>query len=84
MAISLGTSQRIQRPTGRRTDKQAASKLRRLRLNQGLSPEQLAAHVGLSGKAIRLIEEGRVIPTPRSMFALAHYFELEVTDLWRL
>lgn len=83
MPTTLERTERITRLPARRSDKQAATKLRRLRLNKGLSPEQLGAFVGVSGQTIRNIEAGRVVPNPRTMFALAEFFELEVTDLWR-
>lgn len=82
MRTTLERTQPIHRLPGRGFDRQAASQIRRLRLNQGLSPEQLGAFVGLSGKTIRNIEAGRVTPTPRSMFALARFYEKDVTDLW--
>lgn len=54
-----------------------------MRINRGLSPEQLGQRVGVSGRTIRRIEEG-AIPTVRTMFLIAQEFDLEVTDLWRL
>lgn len=58
--------------------------LRRLRLNTGLSPEQLGARVGVSGDTIRRLEAGvgPRHPHPRTMFLLAEAFEMQVTDLW--
>lgn len=50
-------------------------------MNLGLSPEQLGAKVGISGRTIRRIEEGKR-PTVRTMYLLAQEFECEVTDLW--
>jgi DNA-binding XRE family transcriptional regulator len=55
-----------------------------LRLNAGLSPEQLGHQVGISGDTIRRIEAGigPRHPHPRTMFLLAEAFELGVTDIW--
>lgn len=58
-----------------------ARQLKELRINRGLSPEQLGHKVGISGRTIRRIEEGNR-PTARVMFALAQEFECEVVDLW--
>lgn len=62
----------------------AGRKLRSRRLNQGLSPEQLGDRLGISGRTIRRVEAGQMVPTPRTMFALAEWAEQEVVDLWRL
>ena len=58
--------------------------LRALRLNVGLSPEQLGAQVGVSGDTIRRIEAGigPRCPHPRTMFLIAQAFETSVTDIW--
>jgi transcriptional regulator with XRE-family HTH domain len=65
--------------------KEAGQELRQLRLNRGLSPEQLAHQLSptekVSGRTIRRIEEGKR-PTVRTMFNLAQFFDCEVTDLW--
>lgn len=58
-------------------------KLKELRINRGLSPEQLGGKLGISGRTIRRVEEGKR-PTVRTMFALAREFDCEVTDLWPL
>jgi transcriptional regulator with XRE-family HTH domain len=54
-----------------------------MRVNKGLSPEALGNRVGVSGRTIRRIEEGKR-PTVRTMFLLAQEFECEVVDLWPL
>jgi transcriptional regulator with XRE-family HTH domain len=54
-----------------------------LRLNRGLSPAELAGLTGVSAETIRLAEKGH-IPSPRVMFALADFFEVEVLDVWPL
>jgi transcriptional regulator with XRE-family HTH domain len=64
--------------------KAPGERIRDLRLNVGLSPEQLGDQVGVSGDTIRRIERGigPRCPHPRTMFLLAEAFELGVTDIW--
>lgn len=52
-----------------------------LRLAAGMSPNDLAARSGLSGKTVRLAEKG-FIPGPRAQFALAGVFDRGPLDLW--
>jgi DNA-binding XRE family transcriptional regulator len=59
----------------------SALKLRMLRLNAGLSPEELGAEVELSGMTIRRLEAGTK-PTVATAYKLAQYFEQPVTDMW--
>lgn len=54
-----------------------------MRLNEGHTPESLGYVIDISGRTIRRIEEG-ARPTVRTMFALASYFGIEVTDLWAI
>lgn len=56
-------------------------RLQSLRINLGLSPNQLALRAGVSGNTIRLAEDGYV-PTPRVQFAIAEVFDLQPLDLW--
>ena len=58
-------------------------KLRALRLNEGLSPNELASQAGVSGPTVRLAEKGHV-PSPRVQFSIAQVFDLEPLDLWPL
>lgn len=59
-------------------------KLRELRLNAGMSPNELAYAAGLrTGKTVRLAEDGH-IPLPRTQFAIAEVFELLPLDIWPL
>jgi DNA-binding XRE family transcriptional regulator len=51
------------------------------RLNAGYTPEGLGHEINISGRTIRRIEDG-ARPTVRTMFALAHFFDMEVTELW--
>lgn len=66
-----------------RSTTQTASRLKELRINRGLSPEQLGARVGVSGMTIRRVEGGKH-PTVRTMFLLAQEFDCKVVDLWPL
>lgn len=63
--------------TRRRPNRQ----LQALRINAGLSPNDLGREVGVSGKTVRMAEAG-FIPGPRIQFLLATYFEQQPTDLW--
>lgn len=56
-------------------------KLKELRVNAGMSPNDLAFRVGVSGKTIRMAEAGW-IPSPRTQFQIAAAFELLPLDLW--
>lgn len=58
-------------------------KLATLRLNSGLSPNQLAFRAEVSGPTVRLAEKGHV-PSPRVQFQIAEVFGLEPLDLWPL
>lgn len=64
------------------SSKVVGRQLKELRLNAGLSPEQLGARVGVSGMTIRRVERGQCQPTPRTMFLIAQEFGLRPTDLW--
>jgi transcriptional regulator with XRE-family HTH domain len=55
--------------------------LQELRLNEGLSPNDLAYRAGVSGNAIRAAEAG-FLPTPRVQFAIARVFGLTPLALW--
>jgi DNA-binding XRE family transcriptional regulator len=58
-------------------------RLQELRINAGLSPNDLAYRAGVSGKTVRLAEAGYV-PSPRVQYAIARIFELQPLDLWPL
>ena len=60
----------------------AGARVRRLRIESGLSPEQLGDIVGLAGQTIRRIEEKGTIPIPNTAFRIAAYFGLRPTDIW--
>lgn len=58
-------------------------KLIALRVNAGLSPNQLAAAIHVSGPTIRLAERGHT-PEPYVQFAIAEYFALQPLDIFPL
>lgn len=58
-------------------------KLQGLRINAGLSPNDLAYRAGVSGNTVRMAEAG-FVPSPRVQFAIARVFELSPLDLWPL
>jgi DNA-binding XRE family transcriptional regulator len=47
-----------------------------------MSPNELGAEAKVSGKTIRDAEEGRVIPLPRTQFAIAQALGKKPTDIW--
>ena len=57
--------------------------LQALRINEGLSPNDLAYRAGLSGNTIRLAEAG-FRPMPRTQFAIARVFQKLPLDIWPL
>jgi DNA-binding XRE family transcriptional regulator len=57
--------------------------LQSLRINEGLSPNDLAYRAGISGNTVRLAEAG-FRPTPRVQFAIARVFEQLPLDIWPL
>lgn len=67
--------------TRRSPHRQPHLKLKALRTNAGMTPNDLAYRAGVSGKTIRMVEAG-FIPTPRTQFQIAAVFQLQATDLW--
>lgn len=57
--------------------------LQTLRINEGLSPNDLAYRAGVSGNTIRLAEAG-FRPSPRVQFAVAQVFKMLPLDIWPL
>ena len=57
--------------------------LQELRINEGMSPNDLALRAGVSGNTVRLAEAGYV-PGPRVQFAISRVFGLLPLDLWPL
>jgi DNA-binding XRE family transcriptional regulator len=58
-------------------------KLKELRINAGLSPNDLAYKAKVTGKTVRMVEAG-FVPTPRVQFQVAAVFGLKPLDLWPL
>lgn len=56
-------------------------RLTELRLNEGLSPNELGHRAGVSGQTIRMAEAGYT-PSPGIQFAIARVFSLLPLDLW--
>jgi DNA-binding XRE family transcriptional regulator len=54
-----------------------------MRIQAGMSPNDLALRAGVTGKTVRLAEAGHV-PSPRVQFQIAAVFGLLPLDLWRL
>lgn len=52
-----------------------------LRVNDGLSREQLAYRANVGRETVRLAESG-FLPSPRVQFAIAEVFGLRPLDLW--
>lgn len=52
-----------------------------LRINAGLSREDMALRTGLGRETIRLAESG-FVPTPRVQFTIAKSFGMLPLDLW--
>lgn len=71
----MGEKRKQLRPPNRR--------LQGLRLNAGLSPNDLAYRAGVSGPTIRLAERGH-LPGPRIQYAIARVFDLDPLDIWPL
>ena len=64
-----------------RKPRRTNTKLIALRINAGLSPNDLGRRIGVSGQTIRMAEAG-FIPGPRIQFAIAQEFDLLPLDLW--
>ena len=74
----------MQMTTQTRTSRRSPNRrLQELRINAGLSPNDLAVRAGVSGNVVRLAEKGYV-PGPRIQFAIARVFELLPLDIWPL
>lgn len=52
-----------------------------LRVNAGLSREDLALRAGVGKETVRLAESG-FVPTPRIQFAIARAFDRLPLDIW--
>lgn len=56
-------------------------RLKELRVNAGMSPNDLAYRAGVTGKTIRMVEAG-FVPSPRTQFVIAAVFAMQPLDLW--
>lgn len=56
--------------------------LKKLRINAGLSQEQLGLRANVSRETIRLVENFGWVPTPGIQFRIAAEFKLLPLDLW--
>lgn len=70
----LEQEQKTSAPRKRR--RKTHTKLVSLRVNEGLTPNDLARRAGVSGQVIRMAEAGYV-PGPRVQFAIAGVFKNE-------
>lgn len=52
-----------------------------MRVDAGLSPNDLGAHLGISGNSIREAEKG-ANTHPRHKLQIADFFGLRPTDIW--
>jgi DNA-binding XRE family transcriptional regulator len=77
----MTTAMSQRRPAIRR--RQPNRQLVALRINAGLSRDQLGARTGVSRETIRLAEAG-FVPGPRVQFALASEFQKMPLDIWPL
>jgi DNA-binding XRE family transcriptional regulator len=57
------------------------TELQKLRINAGLSPNDLAYRAGVSGKTVRLAERG-FTPSPRIQYAIARELGKAPLDIW--
>ena len=56
-------------------------RLKQIRMNQGLSQEQLAEKIGVSRQAITKWETGRGLPDVENMVILAEIFKMTLDEL---
>jgi DNA-binding XRE family transcriptional regulator len=71
------------RTTHRNRRRDRNTRLIGLRINEGLSRDDLARRTGVSRESIRLAESG-FTPGPRIQFAIADAFKLRPLDIWPL
>ncbi len=66
------------------TDETIGQRIRRIRLERGLSQERLAAMTGLSASGISRIESGQRHPLPRTIRDIAHALGVTIEELVRV
>lgn len=79
MALTTAKTRSRVRPARTRPNRLLQS----LRINEGLSPNDLAYRSGVSGNTIRFAEAG-FRPSPRIQFAVARVFGKLPLDIWPL
>jgi DNA-binding XRE family transcriptional regulator len=67
--------------TSSQSRKRTNTTLIALRINAGLSRDDLAARIQVGRETIRLAEAG-FVPTPRVQYLIASAFELSPLDIW--
>lgn len=77
------TQVRAPGPVRRRRSRRPNHRLRALRINAGLSPNDLALRAGISGNTVRMAEAGLLVQ-PRTQFAIAEVFDKLPLDIWPL
>jgi len=60
------------------------NQIREMRLNHGITQEDLAAAVGVSRQSINSIERGRYIPSLPLALKFSHYFHCSVNELFEI
>jgi len=57
-------------------------KVKKLRLEKGLSQEKLAEFVNMSREHISCIERGRNLASTETLYVLAKFFEIDIKDFF--
>lgn len=73
---------RPRKPRGSAVNRSAGLRVRRLRVDSGLTPEDLGEKLGISGRTIRRVEDGTA-PTVRVAHAIATHFGSKTTEFWQ-
>ena len=55
-----------------------------LRYEKGISQQQLADELGMYQGNVCSWEQGKVIPSSKSMYKLARYFEKDINELYQI
>src|SRR4051812_40546327 len=83
MSCVFATVRAVQPRNVQRSRRVPNRKLQELRINAGLSPNDLAAECGVSSNTIRLAERGYT-PGPRIQFCIADRLGVKPLDIWPL
>lgn len=57
-------------------------KIKKLRLEKGISQEKLAEYINMSREHISCIERGKHLPTIETLYNIAEYFEIDIKDFF--